>query len=111
MKISSETPAKIREQLDLLKGTTISTGAIHEAQKLQLQMWPRMLSHVKSVTSVSVSHENKLVVFNCTQGETSASAVDKKIYPAIREWVRNILWNETEIVIKLDRKVAYDSRK
>lgn len=101
---------RVMEQLLLLKRATVNTGVIHEAQKLQLQNWPRMMNHVKSVDSVGIDHEKRLVVFNCQKNDIKPKATDLQLYPAILSWVKLILWDDTDVVFKLGKKTVYDSR-
>lgn len=99
----------IKEQLMLLKGATIRTGAIHEAQVLQLKMWPLLFPNV-TTAEVSIDPEKKIVFFKCDSKGLRASKKMRLIAENIDSWVKQLLWPETTVVIKINDKQIYDSR-
>lgn len=100
--------ASLKEQLDLLRGMTIRTGSIHEAQALQLKMWPLLIPGVKKATA-SVDAERKIVTFNCESKGRTTNKV-KLTCKNIDNWVKQLLWPETTVLIKINNNVIYDSR-
>jgi hypothetical protein len=95
----------LTEQLILLKSVTLRTGAIHEAQALQLKMWPKLMEGVAS-SEAKVDVENKKVVFNIKATEEfNSSKINKRIAKEIISWTRLILWDQTEVVFKVNRKI------
>jgi hypothetical protein len=96
------------EQLQLLKAVTIRTGAIHDAQALQLKMWPTLIPGVyKSEARVNV--DKKIVTFVCESNSLRATKRSKLLYANIAKWTQNILWNETKVIIKINDKAVYNS--
>lgn len=102
--------SSIEEQLSLLKGMTIRTGVIHEAQRLQLEMWPRMSKQIESCTP-KANFENKLILLDCKSRtkKFKMSEFETKLFENIVLWVRKILWDETIVQIKVNGKTVYDS--
>lgn len=102
----------VMEQLMQLKAMTVRTGGIHDAQKLQLMRWPELSKNVKiNATKVKVDPENKAVYMECV-GNTKVYKTDKfdeKLFKNILSWVRTILWDETRVVIKINKKRVFDS--
>lgn len=103
------TAASFKEQLALLKAATVRTGAIHEAQALQLRMWPLLIPDTKSATA-KVDTERKIVTYECKTTKAKLTVKAKTIMKNITIWTRSILWDDTTIVFKLNGKVVYDSR-
>lgn len=102
----------IEEQLNLLKGITIRQNAIHEAQRLQLQTWLRMSDQIAKPVSVSVDFDSKTVFFKCKSvGKYRHRAFEKRLFKEVHGWTRSILWDNTEVVISVNKKVLFDSRK
>jgi hypothetical protein len=96
------------EQFAALKSMTIRTGAIHDAQALQLRNWPLMIPGVASA-------EARLDVENRTLTYVLKARPVKGVIPACKEIAKLIrtylLWDDTAIVFKAGKKVIYDSRK
>jgi hypothetical protein len=97
------------EQLQLLKAVTIRTGAIHDAQALQLKMWPTLIPGVTS-SEARVDVENKKVLFVCKSNALRPTKKTALLYKNIAKWVQNILWNETQVVIKINGKAVFNSK-
>jgi hypothetical protein len=93
------------EQLQLLKAMTIRTGSIHEAQALQLKMWPRLIEGVTS-SEARLDVDTQSVTFLC-KGSVKKSKVNKALYENIGLWVRKILWDKTQVIIKINGKAVY----
>lgn len=103
--------SKAMEQLMLLKGTTLRTGAIHEAQRLQLELWPRMSDQIQSCLP-KVNFTTKTIALSCiTFGKSKFKMEDfeKKLFQEILGWVRLILWDDTRVIIMINKKRVFDS--
>ena len=100
--------ATLEEQLQLLKGMTVRTGMIHEAQALQLKSWPMLIPNVTKAEA-RVDTELQTVTFVCESKGLRPSKKAKLMYQNIATWVRNILWNETRIVIQINGKQVFDT--
>jgi len=100
----------LRDQLDLLRGMTIRTGSIHEAQALQLKMWPLLIPGVKS-SEATVDTERKIVTFSCTgpKRRLATKKLDLTI-KNINDWTKQLLWPDTTVIVKINSKVIFDSR-
>ncbi len=98
------------EQLMLLKGMTVRAGVIHEAQRLQLEMWPRLSKKISSCVP-KIDMEKKLVILDCKAKSYRTDAFERQLFDNILIWVRSILWDETKVVIRVNRKVVFNSDK
>jgi hypothetical protein len=90
---------EILEQLGLLKGITVRLGILHEAQVLQLQMWPLVLFPHALSSTAEVDTDKHIVNFkiltslkNKPSGKSHTKAVKE-----LDKWVKNILWDDTRI--------------
>ena len=100
--------ATISEQLQLLKGMTIRTGVIHEAQALQLKSWPMLIPNVTKAEA-RVDTDLQMVTFVCEARKVSNAKRTKLLYRNIAEWVRNILWNDTRVIVEINGKKVFDT--
>lgn len=86
----------VQDQLLQLKAMTVRTGAIHEAQALQLRTWPLLIPGVKSCETV-VDVESQLVTFNCaTEGKFKKTKTAKEWMNRIDGFTKLLLWPETK---------------
>jgi hypothetical protein len=100
--ISQMTDAQIKAQLGQLKALTVRTGIVHEAQVLQLQMWPMVVFPHAMTATADINTENRSVFFKI---HTSLSALRNskshvKAVGFLTEWIRNILWDDTAVNIQ-----------
>lgn len=97
------------EQLMQLKAMTVRLGVIHEAQALQLKMWPLLIPNIGEAES-KVDVETKTVIMVCKTAKgkkfRNTSKV-KMLCENIDKWVKLILWNETALSIVVDGKTIY----
>lgn len=100
----------VKQQLAYLKGITVTTGGIHDAQALQLKNYPLVIDGVKKAKT-KIDSEHKLVHYELTfdEGATFGEAA-KQVCDAIVLWVRTIIWDETAVVFYSGKEVVYDSR-
>lgn len=110
MSTNSKENINIYSQLMLLKEATNRFGAIHEAQLLQLKMYPILLSGVvKSETHIDV--ERKLVFFKLIDAKKfKLTKKNKDIIQKIIDWTRKLLWDDCSIVFIKNEEVIYDTR-
>ncbi len=100
----------IKQQLAYLKGITVTTGGIHDAQALQLKNYPLVIDGVKSAKT-KVDSDHKLVHYELTFDKgASFTPAAKQVCEAIVLWVRTIIWDETAVVFYGGKEVLYDSR-
>lgn len=101
------------DQLMQLKAMTVRTGAIHEAQALQLRNYPLLIEGVKQA-SVRIDVERKMVEYKITKYERgfpkSKSALVVELNDSLKKWVQTLLWPDTVVVVKQSGRVIYDSR-
>jgi hypothetical protein len=103
-------PINIKEQLAYLKGITVMTGGIHDAQALQLKNYPIVIDGVKSAKT-TVDSERKIVNYDLKLKKgASFGDAERKVADAIVLWVRTIIWDETSVIFKVGKEVVYDSR-
>lgn len=103
------TSATFLEQLALLKSMTVRTGAIHEAQVLQLKMWPLLIPDVNKAEA-SVDTERKMVTYKCETDSNRPTKKKAQTMENIAIWTKKMLWDETVVVFTLNGKKVYDSR-
>lgn len=98
----------IIEQLAAMKTMTLTTGAIHEAQALQLRNYPLLIEGVKS-SKVLVDIDHKIVTYKLKmkRGKFDSVAGCKRITEIIQKY---LLWDTTTVVFMVGDKVLYDSR-
>lgn len=100
----------IKEQLRYLKGITVMTGGVHEAQALQLKNYPIVINDVKSAKT-KIDPEKKMVWYTLKVSETFKSdKLMEQVCDAIVTWVRTIVWDDTAVVFMIGKDVIYDSR-
>jgi len=109
--VDAKQEVSILEQLDYLRGMTIRTGSIHEAQALQLRNWGKLIPGTKEAVC-KIDVERKIVTYTLSpKGKAIAkSQVTLKWCSAINQWTKRILWPETTVVMESGKKVLYDSR-
>lgn len=98
------------DQLMQLRGMTIRTGAVHEAQKLQLVNWPRLVPGVSTKAGgviAKIDPELRVVVFECKSAKKTFKATKQvKLWiKMVDTWTKNILWPDTKTVFKVNGKV------
>lgn len=96
------------EQLMLLKAMTVRTGSIHEAQALQLKMWPMMIKGVYLVEA-RIDTEHQEVTMLCDADGFKMDKLNKRLVKEICSWTRKILWDKTKVVIKINGKAIFNS--
>jgi hypothetical protein len=100
----------IFEQLMLLKEATVRFGSLHEAQVLQLKMYPLLLPGVKKAET-HIDIEKKLIYYKITESNKfRMTKKNKTIIEKIVFWTKSLLWDECSIVILNKDKVIYDTR-
>jgi hypothetical protein len=100
------------EQLQQLKGLTVRLGTLHEAQKLQLMNYPKLIPGVSaSKCKAQVDVENKIVTYICEGPKPFRHTKTVKLFcQNINRWTKTILWDETTVIIKVNKTAIYDSR-
>lgn len=102
-----------KEQLQYLKGLTVSTDVIHEAQTMQLRNYPIFIPGVKPQATTKIDVDNQIVYYECEKAKKGAK-VRKKNFEAkckvITQWVRAIIWDHTTVVVSVEGEVVFDSR-
>ena len=89
---------QVLEQLQTLKAMTVRYGIIHEAQTLQLELWPLLLFQAQSGVC-KVDAENHWVNFELSVKKTPSNKDIKDGKELLKKWTRSILWDDTEILI------------
>lgn len=100
------TEDKIFEQLALLKSVTLRTGAIHEAQKVQLLNWPKLIPGVYG--NPVVKWKDRSITMECKSKLKRSNPLVKKTCQNIGEWVRCILWDDTKLTIVINDKAVFE---
>lgn len=92
---------EMMDQLLTLKGMTIRTGIIHEAQVLQLQLWPLVLFKDALTSSADIDPKTKNITFKIFTNKKPNKKEFKTANDRLIDWCRFILWDETSINIKI----------
>lgn len=95
-------------QLMWLKQATLNTGAIHEAQAMQLRHWSMLVPHAISTNSaVKVDVDKKLVEFDIVAPKIRMTKKVKMLLANMAVWTRTILWDDAKVIILLNHKIQY----
>jgi hypothetical protein len=89
--------ASVRQQLQVLKETTRLTGGLHEAQVLNLKMWPLILFTNVCGSSFSWDPDKKTVSFVLVlepKAKKKKQAWWEKRVNILNEWVHELLGSE-----------------
>lgn len=100
-----QTEQEIKDQLKVLKGLTVTTGIIHDAQKLQLEMWPLVIFEASGCT-VKINTEKQFVEVLLVLKKKPSKKKYETGTEVLTQWVRNILWDNT--VVKVNFKEVGD---
>lgn len=95
-------------QLAHLRHITETTGVIHEAQAMQLRMWPiAALPFVRS-SEVQVNLDGKVVRILCRKDEAVEIDGDVDVrYRTLGNWMQFLLGPSWMITIELDGNLVY----
>jgi hypothetical protein len=84
------------EQLKILKGMTLRTGIIHDAQMLQLEMYPLVVfDAISSVLNIDTDKRYIKMVVSVNKLPKSQDLLQNE--DLIRGWVRSILWDDSSV--------------
>jgi hypothetical protein len=99
------------QQLMYLKGLTVRTGVIHEAQAVQIRNWPLAIPGVRSAEA-HVDTDQKIVryILKPKAKQLRVTAKVKEICSTVDKFIKTILWNETTVIIEANKTVIFDSR-
>ena len=96
----------MKEQLAYLKGMTLRLGSIHEAQALQLKLWPRLVPGIES-SEAHVDTEKQSVRFVCGGKKFKKTKKVAEILVNIDRWVKMLLWDSTFVVFEVNGKEIF----
>lgn len=100
----------IKEQLAYLKGLTVTTGGLHEAQILQLRNYPLVLPNVSSAQT-KIDTEGKLIQYDLkVERKFKKTKKFNDMCKAVTVWIRSIVWDDTAVVLIANKETVYDSR-
>lgn len=99
-------------QLKLLKSMTERTGSLHEAQVLQLKMWPLLIIGATKKTVVHVDQDDHLfkVMLDVDQSFNESDPVTAQLMREIVGWARHITWDDMHGIFIANHRTIYDSR-
>lgn len=93
------------DQLLVLRSMTITIGAMHEAQALQLRSYPTLIRGIKNPWTVDVNPKTKKVVYNLVgRFYRSELKTMKEISTMISKY---ILWPETKTEFHINKKKVF----
>lgn len=95
------------KQLLLLRDLTARMGVMHEAQQLQLKMWPIVLFTHGQKFEEKVNIQDKEVDFIILQTKGKQPADMEKRFTALNDWTKWLLGDDWLIRVKLRDKLIY----
>lgn len=99
------------QQLMYLKGLTMRTGVIHEAQALQLRNWPLLVPGVKKAET-HIDTDQKFIKYIC-EPKFKTFRVTKSVKDQCNNiciFARKITWDDAVVVFFSGKKPIWDSR-
>lgn len=109
-----------QQQLQMLKEQTRLTGGLHEAQVLQLKMWPLVVFDTCHSSSFTWDPDKKVISFKVeAPWSKSGGGVKAKKFPlaywkervtVLNGWVQTLLGDEWMITVTADRKTYAGQR-
>ncbi len=94
----------VQEQILALKMMTAQTGVLHEAQVLQLKLWPWTV-FPKEITSYEIGvqpdPDKKYLEYRMI-GHDKIKALPKKGVVLLQSWVKNLLGQDWTVVVKFN---------
>jgi len=99
------------KQLLLLRDLTQRMGVIHDAQQLQLKMWPIVLFTHGQKFEEHVNVKEKEVDFIILQTKGKKPADMDKRFAALNEWTKWLLGPDWLVRVKLRDKLIYRGRR
>lgn len=102
MELKSNMPSDAWEQLCWLRDMTRRTGMLHDAQILQMKMWPRVLFEGCSKSQASVDVDSRSVVY-----EVHLKAAGKKqeaLAETLSDYTKNLLGSEWAVSVQVTAK-------
>lgn len=104
----------VKQQLEMLREQTRLTGGLHEAQVLQLKMWPMVaFDHIVG-SSFTWDPKTKVIKFKLElpkRGATKKLAWWKERVTAVQGWVHQLLGDEWQIQVEAGNQKFNGSRK
>lgn len=97
-----KTSEELQEELYLLANLTRRTGIIHDAQTLQLELWPFMLIESIVYNKISIDRESHSVLFEISITKKITKKKAKEAQEKLQEWIRVILWEDTSVQLALE---------
>lgn len=99
----------VLEQLQQLKGITIRTGLIHEAQAVQLRNYPRIVEGITKATT-KLDTDSRSVIYTCEAAPGFKLSKKRRLMcDNIVVWIRTVIWDDTSVVFEVNGKAIYDS--
>ncbi len=103
------------QQLQMLKEQTRLTGGLHDAQVLQLKMWPLVVFDTALGSSFTWDPDTKIVTFTITHPNTKAKKklpleYWKQRVAVLNGWVQTLLGDEWVIRVKVGDKTYAGNR-
>lgn len=87
------------EQLMLLKSITKKTGGLHEAQVLQLKMYPLVLTHATK-SEFSFDFNKKAIIFTITEVKGKTPKNIEERLDLLISYTKTLLGNEYSVEVK-----------
>jgi len=91
-------------QLLLLRNITCRTGALHEAQVVQLKYYPLITTHATKA-SFSYNFDDKILIYNLLETKGRKPKDFKKNLKDLTTFTHNLLGEEYTVIIKLKNKI------
>lgn len=102
--------ASVFEQFAVLREQTRITGALHEAQVMQLKVWPLALFDATKDSGFTWEPVARVVTFMPVMKKRSESWMKPRL-KTIFKWTQDLLGGEWQVVVKANGKTYRSSRK
>ena len=107
-----DTEMEVHQQIMLLRDITVRTGAIHEAQVVQLKLWPYVAYNNVEQCEIHIHADPELinksprVEYRLITKGRGIGAKPQKRHEAIALWTRELLGDAFEVVVFINGKEA-----
>jgi hypothetical protein len=103
-------PDNAWEQLMLLKELTKTTGVLHEAQVLQLKMWPYVAFQKLDKYEIAIDLDKKSVWYKMTSGSLPGDEKTKGA-ASLKKNVKALLGDDWEVIVSWTESRKYNGRR
>lgn len=109
--MSNPSDSALEAQIGTLKALTANTGALHEAQALQLKTWPLMIIPDSTKAEAEFDYKGKSVVYKVKRSKKSKIKDIDLRAKALTQYTRTLLGDEYNIEIYINGGLIFSSEQ